>query len=76
MMLMLLLSELTRLEVKLSVESDGLHVRALAGNGLEGLFAIGMGAGATQARRSPEQFHQALARAPIIFNDGNFDGHV
>ena len=31
MMLMLLLTELTRLEVKLSVESDGLHVQAPAG---------------------------------------------
>jgi hypothetical protein len=31
MMLMLLLSELTRLQIHLSVESDGLHVQAPAG---------------------------------------------
>jgi TubC N-terminal docking domain len=31
MMLMLLLTELTRLEVKLSVEPDGLHIQASAG---------------------------------------------
>ncbi len=37
MMLMLLLSELTRLEVKLSAEADGLHVQAPAGTWTEEL---------------------------------------
>ena len=50
-------------------------VRLLGGNSLQGLLAIPVRTDAAKRRRTAQQLRQALAGAPAIFDDGDFDRH-
>ena len=51
-------------------------VGAFPRDGLQRGFTVGVGANTPESWCASEQFGEAFAGAPAVFDDGNFDAHL